>query len=106
MDLKEQLTSKLNAMLEFIGDKNSYYALFGHTVELCAVASEVNRLCFDQEIVSDEEFRGICGYIGRCRQKAIDTHREWLIKQLVNSKTKHTRESIIVSVFNDIYPKI
>lgn len=106
MELNEQLTSKLSAMLEFIGDKNNYFALFGKTVELCAVASEMNRLCFDQEIVGDGEFREICGYIGRCRQKAIDTHKEWLIKQLVNSKTEHTRESIIVSVFNDIYPKI
>ena len=51
MELNEQLTSKLRAMLEFIEDKNNYFALFGKTVELCAVASELNRLCFDQEIV-------------------------------------------------------
>ena len=101
--MKSELIQRLKSILSIIQDENNYYALFEKVIESCAIAVELNRICFSEQLINDNEFIYANDMINSCRKKAIETHREWTIQMLENSKTEHTRKSIVTSVYNDIF---
>lgn len=101
--MKNELIQRLKTLLLIIKEEINYFALFEKVIESCAVAVEVNRICYSEKFINDNEFIYVNEMINSCRKKAIETHREWTIKVLENSKTEHTRKSIVMSVYNDIF---
>ena len=69
--IKETLIARLKVMLAFIAEESNYYALFGKVIETCAAASEINRVCFAEELIEDEEFRQASQIIADSRREAI-----------------------------------
>ncbi len=101
--MKNEIIQRLKALIAFMQNEKNYYAMFRNVLESCAVAIELNQICFSEQFISDSEFVGTSRIINSCRQKAIEIHRDWIIKRLESSKTEHTKKSIIMSVYNDIF---
>lgn len=101
--MNNELVQRLKSLLSIIQDETNYFALFEKIIESCAVAVELNRICFSEQFINDNEFIYVNDIISSCRKKAIETHRDWTIKVLENSKAEHTRKSIVMSVYNDIF---
>ncbi len=45
--MKEELICRLNNLIAFIENKDNYFAMFGHVIESCSAANEINRLVWD-----------------------------------------------------------
>ena len=103
--MKEELLERLKTIRSFIEDSNNYFALFGKVIDSCAVGQELNRICWDHEFITDEEFRNYSEVIEHCRDEAIKTHVDCTIRYLENSKTEHTRKTLVMTIYNDIYQK-
>ena len=99
----EQIRASLLAALATIEDAANYYAMFGRTVELCAVANERNRLLFDAGGISDEEFCSNNQRIEEARKKMIISHGDWTKQFLEQRKDRHTVGTLVSSVYNDIF---
>ena len=99
----EQIKASLTAALSTIEDTANYYAMFGRTVELCAVAHERNRLLFDLGGISDVEFCVNNLRIERAKKMRIVSHGDWTTQFLKQRKDRHTVETIVSSVYHDIF---
>ncbi len=98
-----EMNAILQKKLEFIGNSDNYYAFFGKTIETCALASGLNRFLYNEDVIDNLEFCNNCKLIEDSRKRAIETHRDWTIRMLENSKTEHTRTSLVMTVYNDIF---
>lgn len=96
-------TEQLQHILKFIENKQNYYAGFGHVIRQCHVAREMKIQLWDAGIIGDNENLALSERIERAYRKAIDVHKKWLIKVLSDSETKHTIETLVSTIYHDIF---
>lgn len=101
--MTEQLLNRLKSDLKFIENPDNYFAVFKYVLSSCTTAGFLNRLLFDSEALSDEEFRENKRRIQEAKQCAIKVHGEWTIQTLEKSKTKHTVRTFVSTLYSDIF---
>ncbi len=94
---------ELETALEFIENEQNYYAGFKWVIETCARADVVNTALWNVSKISDEQKLFNSERIRCAKGKAVNKHREWAIRRLKESESKHTVESIVSSVYNAIF---
>ncbi len=99
----EELKQTFKNLIARIEDPNNHYALFGQTIEDCAIARERNKFLFENDIISEEEFLANVQKITAARECAIIEHGEWTISFLQRTKTQHTERTLVSSIYSDIY---
>ena len=95
----EELT---NAMA-FIENKENYYACFKHVIKTCTVAEVVASALWNAGVITDAEKLGYSSRINYARETAIGRHRNWVIRRLEHSQSQHTIESLVSTIYNDIF---
>ncbi len=98
-----QQVKDLNKLLEFIEDENHYYALFGKVIESCHRAKVIKLELWNSGVIEDNESLTATMRIDRAYSKAIDVHKKWVIKRLQNSTAEHTIETLVCTIYNDIF---
>ncbi len=101
--MKEELICRLNNLIAFIENKDNYFAMFGHVIESCSAANEINRLVWDIGHISDACFMDNNERISKSKTEAIKAHLDLTIRYLEKSETKHTVKSLVSTIYNDIY---
>lgn len=101
--MKKLLLSRFNGDLAFIENTENYYAAFKYVIDKCATAQLENTLLYEQGHFSDGEYTYNISRIQIARTRAIATHVEWVIKTLAQSKTSHTRRTLVSSIYSDIF---
>lgn len=101
---EKTMKERLENILCFVENTDNYYAGFRHVIENIAVGRELNQmLYFDYEEISNDEFLSNSERLQSARQKALETHLAWQLNFFENTKTKHTTESIVRTVWSDIF---
>ena len=77
--------------------------MFGHVIESCSAANEINRLVWDIGHISDACFMDNNERISKSKTEAIKAHLDLTIRYLEKSETKHTVKSLVSTIYNDIY---
>lgn len=95
----------LNAWLEFIGNPDNYYAGFPYVIEYSDMARREIMVLFDDGQLSDSEYHAYLQRLDAARKQAIEKHLDWTIKTL-SKNDKHTVETVVRSVYSDIFRDI
>lgn len=103
VELIDNLLNQLRANLKYIEDPQNYFSMFKYVMNSCSTAEFANRMLFEAETLSDNEFTENVKRIQEARKNAIKTHLEWTIRTLEESKTPHTVRSSVYSVYSDIF---
>lgn len=101
--IQEQMRESLASAISMIEDTDNHYALFGSTLEMCGIAKERNRYLFQLDCISDEEYRDNIRRIEEAKKKMIVTHGKWVAQLLGKSKTEHTVQTLVSSIYHDIF---
>lgn len=97
-DLKE-----LEKALEFIENEKNYYACFSYVVSRYHVAKEMkNQLFFAGELLPNEAFN-ISQRLDIAYNKAIKMHKDWVVRMVKPNESKHTVETLVSTVYHDIF---
>ncbi len=97
------ISSILKMKLNFIENKEHYYAMFQSTLEACSKAELANLLLYEREDITYEKFNENVTRIKNAKEHAIKTHGEWTIKAFERSETQHTPRTFVSSVYSDIW---
>lgn len=100
---KEFLLSRFKGDLAFIENTENYYAAFKYVIDKCATAQLENTLLYEQGHFSDGEYTYNVSRIQIARTRAIVAHGEWVVERLKQSKTPHTRQTLVSSIYSDIF---
>lgn len=101
--MSEYLLSSFKDNLAFIENTENYYAMFKNVIDKCTFAKLGNILLYEGGHFTDDEYKCNISRIQRAKERAIATHGEWVIKTLGQSKTPHTRQTLVSSVYADIF---
>lgn len=101
--MHELLKKRLQCDLIFIENKDNYYAMFGFVLDTCTKAQFENLLLYEAEKISDSVYVENASRIQKAKELAIKTHMAWTIKFLNNSATQHTKETIVSSIYSDVF---
>lgn len=102
-ETKKYLLSHLKGKIAFIKNTENYYAMFKYVVTDCATAQLVNNVLHIEELISDEEYSNNVAVIQQASELAIKMHGEWTIKMLEQRETQHTIQTLVSSVYSDIF---
>lgn len=97
------LLRRFKGDLAFIEKPENYYAMFKYVIEGCATAQLGNFLLYSYGVFSDEKYVENVNRIQKAKELAVVTHGEWTVKMLEQSKTQHTKRTLISSVYSDIF---
>ena len=89
--------------LKFIENKQNYYAGFWAVMEHCVLAFYLKNKLWDSGVIGDNELHYYTERIQLAREEAIQTHKEYTIKVLKENEERHTIESVVSSVYADVY---
>lgn len=98
-----QKIKDLNKMMKFIENEQHYYAAFYYVARLCVIARDRKTLLWNEGVISDNENLNYSERIERAYKKAVQTHKNWVIKRLQQSSAEHTVETIVSTIYNDIF---
>lgn len=93
----------LEKMVTFIENRDNYYAGFRHVMQFCSMAKEKNSMLWNDGVIGDLEKLRFSRRIDIAKQNAIEIHRTWTIDVLKNSRSNHTIESIVHTIYNDVF---
>ena len=94
---------ELEEIIKMIEDKNNYYALFGHIIKYCAVAKDRKTQLWNEGYIGDTDSLVYTVRIDRAYFDAIETHKKWVIKRLSQTASEHTIETLVSTIYNDIF---
>ena len=93
----------LKNAVEYIENEKNYFACFPYVVSRYHVAKEMkNQLFFAGELLPNEML-DISQRLDIAYTKAIKKHKEWLIKVLKPNESKHTVETLVSTVYHDLF---
>lgn len=93
----------LEQAVAFIENEQNYHAYFRRVIETCVSANDLKKALWNAGIITDAELGAYSARIQTARARAISVHRDWTIKTLNRSSTLHTVESLISTVYHDIF---
>lgn len=93
----------LEHSLKYIEDEKNYYAGFGSVIRQCIVAREMKIQLWDAGEIEDNENLALSERIENAYRKAVEIHKKWVIKVLSDSASSHTIETVVSSVYHDIF---
>ena len=93
----------LETVLNYIEDEKNYFAGFGYVIRQCHVAREIKTQLWEDGQIGDNESIFISERIERAYRKAIETHKNWVIRVLSESKSQHTIETLVSTIYHDIF---
>lgn len=93
----------LEHSLNYIEDEKNYYAGFGSVIRQCHVAREMKIQLWDDGVIGDNESLALSERIDKAYRTAIDVHKKWVINVLSESSSKHTIETLVSSIYHDIF---
>ena len=93
----------LEKAVEYIENENNYFACFPYVVSRYHVAKEMkNQLFFAGELLPDKML-DISQRLDIAYNNAIKKHKEWTIKVLKPNESKHTVETLVSTVYHDLF---
>lgn len=103
--MTKQLLNQLKANLKFIENPENYFSMFRQVISSCTTAEFANKTLFAAEAISESTFSENARRISEAKQRAIQTHGEWTIKTLEESKSthKHTVRTFVATLYSDIF---
>ncbi len=101
--MKNYVMEQLNTYLNFIENKENYFAMIGSVIDSCSASIVLNRVLFNLKVIDDETFRQNADRIYAAKKTAIITHEQWVINMLEKSPTQHNIKSLVSSVYVDLF---
>lgn len=98
-----QNIDELNEAINFIENEKNYYSMFKHVITSCAYARLTALELWNFSKISDIDLHSYIQKIEMARQKAIITHKKWVLKRLRENERYHTVESIVNSIYDVIF---
>lgn len=89
--------------LKVIENKENYYANFWAVMEHCVLAFYLKNKLWGSGVIGDNELHYYTERIQLARKEAIQTHKEYTIEVLKENEERHTIESVVSSVYADVY---
>ena len=101
--MKNYVMEQLNTYLNFIENKENYFAMIGSVIDSCSASIVLNRVLFNLKVIDDETFRQNADRIYAAKKTSIITHEQWVINMLEKSPTQHNIKSLVSSVYVDLF---
>ena len=94
---------ELTNAIKFIEDERNYYSGFRHVMEICVSARVINTALWNAGVITDTEKLAFSSRIDFAKTEAVKVHKGYVVALLTKSESKHTVESLVASVYNDIF---
>ena len=92
----------LQNLIEIIEEPRNYLAGFKSVMYTCTLAEVAVIILWDSGAIGDNEKLAYSSRIKDARAKAIEKHKQHVIKHFKNTTTEHTVESFVETIYGEI----